>query len=183
MAATDPNDQTGNTEPLANGADTSPSVGVLSQYVKDLSFENPNAPQVYQISEAPQLDVQFNIGASIIGDDLHEVVLKIEVKAESDGKVAFLVDLSYAGLFGIRNIPEEHLQPFLLGEAPRILFPFARRVLADAVRDGGFQPLMLEPIDFNALYYQQLEAQGGASRPASTARSPAKPERIRQGGG
>lgn len=148
------------TEPLANGADTTPSVGVISQYVKDLSFENPNAPQVYQNSEAPQLDVQFNIGANKVGDDVHEVVLKIEVKAETDGQVAFLVDLSYAGLFGLRNIPEDHIQPFLLGEAPRIIFPFARRVLADAVRDGGFQPLMLEPIDFAQLYMQQAEAAG-----------------------
>lgn len=147
-------------EPLANGADTSPTVGVISQYVKDLSFENPNAPQVYQLADAPQLDVQFNIGANKVGDDVHEVVLKIEVKAEAGGQIAFLVDLSYAGLFGLRNIPDEHLQPFLLGEAPRIIFPFARRVLADAVRDGGFQPLLLEPIDFAALYMQQAEAAG-----------------------
>lgn len=147
-------------EPLANGADTAPAIGVISQYVKDLSFENPNAPQVFQSTEGPQMDVQFNIGANQIGEDVHEVVLKIDVKAEVDGKVAFVVDLSYAGLFGLRNIPAEHMQPFLLGEAPRIIFPFARRVLADAVRDGGFQPLMLEPIDFNALYMQQAQAQG-----------------------
>lgn len=150
---------TGN-EPLANGADTTPAAGVISQYVKDLSFENPNSPAIYQLAEAPQLDVQFNIGATTVGEDVHEVVLKIEVKAEVNGQAAFLVDLSYAGLFGLRNIPEEHVQPFLLGEAPRILFPFARRVLADAVRDGGFQPLMLEPIDFNALYMQQAEQAG-----------------------
>lgn len=152
-------DQTA-TEPLANGADTTPAAGVISQYVKDLSFENPNAPQIYQASEPPELDVQFNIGANQIGDDVHEVVLKVEVKAEVGDQVAFLVDLSYAGLFGLRNIPAEHVQPFLLGEAPRILFPFARRVLADAVRDGGFQPLMLEPIDFNALYMQQAQQAG-----------------------
>src|SRR3546814_7855582 len=77
----------------------------------------------------------------------------------ADGEVAFVVDLTYAGIFGLRNVPQEHIQPFLLGEAPRILFPFARRVLADAVRDGGFQPLLLEPIDFSALYLQQAEAQ------------------------
>lgn len=147
-------------EPLANGADTAPAIGVISQYVKDLSFENPSAPQIFQSTEAPQLDVQFNIGASQIADDVHEVVLKVEARSEIDGKVAFLVDLSYAGLFGLRNIPAEHMQPFLLGEAPRILFPFARRVLADAVRDGGFAPLMLEPIDFNALYMQQAQQAG-----------------------
>lgn len=148
------------TEPLANGADTGPAIGVISQYVKDLSFENPAAPQIFQSTTAPEMDVQFNIGASQVSEDVHEVVLKVEVKAEVEGKVAFLVDLTYAGLFGLRNIPAEHIQPFLLGEAPRIIFPFARRVLADAVRDGGFQPLMLEPIDFNALYLQQAQAQG-----------------------
>lgn len=144
-------------EPLANGADTAPSVGVISQYVKDFSFENPNAPAIYQVQGQPQFDVQFNIGSAEVAQDVHEVVLKIDVRAETEGQVAFVVDLAYAGLFAIRNIPAEALQPFLLGEAPRLLFPFARRVLADAVRDGGFPPLMLEPIDFNGLYYQQLE--------------------------
>ncbi|MES2754024.1 MAG: protein-export chaperone SecB [Pseudomonadota bacterium] len=158
-------------EPLANGADTSPAAGVISQYVKDLSFENPNAPAIYQGGSPPELDVQFNIGANTVSDEIHEVVLKIDVKAEIDGQVAFVVDLSYAGLFGLRNIPAEHVQPFLLGEAPRIIFPFARRVLADAIRDGGFQPLLLEPIDFNALYLQQAEAagQGPFAKPDETA--------------
>ncbi len=146
------------TEPYVNGEDTSPAIGLLSQYVKDLSFENPNAPAIYQNQTAPAIDVQFNIGAAQVGDDVHEVVLKIEARAEADGQTAFIVDLSFAGLFGIRNVPEEHVQPFLLGEAPRLMFPFARRVLADAVRDGGFPPLMLEPIDFAALYMAQ-EAQ------------------------
>ncbi|MEO5866644.1 MAG: protein-export chaperone SecB [Sphingomonas sp.] len=154
-------DQTPSTEPLANGADTSPAVGVISQYVKDLSFENPNAPAVYQNQTAPGIDVQFNIASNQVGEDVFEIVLRIEVKAEAESLVAFMVDLSYAGLFGLRNIPAEHVQPFLLGEAPRLLFPFARRVLADAVRDGGFPPLLLEPIDFTALYLQQAEAQEG----------------------
>jgi preprotein translocase subunit SecB len=148
------------TEPYSNGEDTAPAVGLLSQYVKDLSFENPNAPAVYQNQTAPQIDVQFNIGSGQVGEDVYEVVLKIEVRAEAEGQVAFIVDLSFAGLFGLRNIPAEHLQPFLLGEAPRLIFPFARRVLADAVRDGGFPPLLLEPIDFASLYQQQADAEG-----------------------
>lgn len=147
-------------QPLANGADTTPAVGLISQYIKDLSFENPNAPAIFQQQNPPAIDVQFNIGASKVGEEVHEVVLKIDVRAEVDGQVAFIVDLSYAGLFGVRNVPEEHLQPFMLGEAPRLLFPFARRVLADAVRDGGFPPLLLEPIDFGQLYLQQAEQQG-----------------------
>jgi preprotein translocase subunit SecB len=148
-------------DPLPNGEDTAPAVGVISQYVKDLSFENPNAPAVFQWQGQPQIDVQFNIGANQVGEDVHEVVLKIDVKALHADKVAFQVELSYAAIFGLRNIPDDQLQPFLLAEAPRILFPFARRVLADTVRDGGFQPLMLEPIDFGALYMQQAEAAGG----------------------
>jgi len=152
-------DSTVASDELANGADTTPSVGLISQYVKDLSFENPNAPAVFQTGSQPKLDVGFNIGANQVGEDVHEVVLKIDVRAEGeDGGVHFVVDLSFAGLFGLRNIPAEHLQPFLLGEAPRLLFPFARRVLADAVRDGGFPPLLLDPIDFAQLYMQQADA-------------------------
>lgn len=150
------------TQPLANGADTAPVIGMISQYVKDLSFENPNAPAIYQMQAAPEVEVQFNIGAAQVGEDVHEVILKIDVRSTVDGTTAFVVDLSYGGLFGIRNVPDEHLQPFLLAEAPRLLFPFARRVLADAVRDGGFAPLMLDPIDFGALYLQQVEAQQAA---------------------
>jgi len=146
-------------EPYSNGEDTLPAVGLISQYIKDLSFENPNAPAIYQSQEAPQIDVQFNIASSQVGEDVFEVVLKVEVRAETDTTVAFIVDLSYAGLFGIRNVPAEHMQPFLLGEAPRLIFPFARRVLADAVRDGGFPPLLLEPIDFAAMYQQQSAGQ------------------------
>jgi len=146
--------------PLANGEDTGPAVGLISQYVKDLSFENPQAPAIFQNQSPPEINVQFDIAADRVGEEVHEVTLKIEVRAEIEGKVAFLAELSYAGLFGMRNLPEEHIRPFLLGEGPRLLFPFARRVVADAIRDGGFPPLLLEPIDFGALYMQQAEAQG-----------------------
>jgi preprotein translocase subunit SecB len=156
-----------NGAPQPNGADTLPAAGMISQYVKDLSFENPNAPGIYQNTNAPQIDVQFNIGASQVGDEVHEVVLKIDVKAEVDGQVAFIVDFSYAGLFGLRNVPAEAVQPFLLGEAPRLLFPFARRIIADAIRDGGYPPLMLEPIDFNGLYIQQAAARAQGDAPTS----------------
>ncbi|MFN3944868.1 MAG: protein-export chaperone SecB [Allosphingosinicella sp.] len=154
-----------------NGGGDLPQVGILSQYVKDFSFENPNAPHVYQWQGQPAIDVQFNIGAGKVGDDVHEVVLQITVTAKGTGlegqeQTAFMVDLLYAGLFALRNVPEEQLQPFLLAEAPRILFPFARRIISDAVLDGGFPPLMLEPIDFASLYMQQAaqrqaEASGG----------------------
>jgi preprotein translocase subunit SecB len=151
-------------EPLANGEDTAPAAGLIMQYVKDLSFENPNAPAVYQWQGQPQIDVQFNIGAGPAGDDVHEVVLKIDIRATLEDRTAYQLELSYAGLFGLRNIPEEHLAPFLLAEAPRLLFPFARRVVADAVRDGGFvQPMLLDPIDFNAMYESQAQAEGGVA--------------------
>jgi preprotein translocase subunit SecB len=152
-------------EGFANGSDTMPQVGMISQYVKDLSFENPNAPAVYQWQSQPSIDVQFNIGAATVGEDVHEVSLKIEVTATADGETAFAVEILYAGLFAIRNVPAEQLQPFLLAEAPRLLFPFARRVVADAIRDGGFPPLVLDPIDFGSLYMEraaqvQAEATG-----------------------
>ena len=108
------------TVPPANGEDTQPQVGMIAQYIKDFSFENPNAPAVYNWQNQPQIDVQFNIGTAQVGEDVHEVVLRTEVRAEIEGQVAFIVELSYAGLFGLRNIPEEHLQPFLLAEAPRV---------------------------------------------------------------
>ncbi len=148
-----------NTEPLANGEDTSPAVGLITQYVKDLSFENPSTPEVFQWTGQPQIDVQFNIASEKHGEEMHEVILKIDVRATMDQGTQFVVDLSYAGLFGARNVSEDQMHPFLFAEAPRILFPFARRVLADAVRDGGYPPLLLEPIDFGTLYAQQRAAQ------------------------
>ena len=155
----DEQDQQFSADALANGADTSPSAGMISQYVKDLSFENPNAPGIYQVQGQPKIDVQFNISATQVGEDVHEVVLKTEGRADTDDQVAFVVDLAFAGLFGFRNVPAEHVQPFLFAEAPRLLFPFARRVIADAVRDGGFLPLLLAPIDFHAMYQQQMQGQ------------------------
>ncbi|SIN59948.1 protein translocase subunit secB [Parasphingorhabdus marina DSM 22363] len=153
-------DENGNVttpDPATNGADSGPQIGVISQYVKDLSVENPNAPDVYQWEEQPQIDVQFNIGANKVTDEVQEVELKIEVVAKADAGIAFQIELQYCGLFGLRNVPDDQAHPFLFAEAPRLLFPFARAVIADAVRDAGFQPLMLEPIDFTALYMQQRE--------------------------
>lgn len=136
-----------------------PQVNILAQYIKDLSVENPSAPQVYQWQVQPNLDVQFNINVQTVGDDVHEVSLKIDVNARSENGVHFVVDLSYGGLFGLRNVPPEALQPFLLVEAPRLIFPFARQIVADAVSNSGFPPLLLDPIDFASAYMSQLEAQ------------------------
>ena len=141
-----------------NGADTAPVAGIISQYVKDLSVENPKAPESFGWNEAPELDVQFNIAANPASDEVQEVTLKISVNAKTKQGPAYIIDLSYCGLVGMRNMSDEQKHAFLFAEAPRFLFPFARRVIADATRDAGFQPLVLDPIDFNAVYLQQLQA-------------------------
>src|SRR3954468_22360244 len=133
-------------------------VSILAQYIKDLSVENPSAPQVFQWQVQPSVDVQFHINVEKVADDVHEIVLKMEVSARSENGVHFVVDLSYGGLFGLRNIPEEALPPFLLIDAPPLIFPFARQIIADAVSNTGFPPLLLDPIDFAAAYVAQLQA-------------------------
>ncbi len=143
-----------------NGEDSSPAAGLISQYVKDLSVENPNAPDSFSWQDPPQVDIQFNIGARPINDEVHEVEMKIVVTAKAEAGTCYIVDLVYCALIGMRNIDESQAHAFTYAEAPRIIFPFARRVLADAVRDAGYPPLMLEPIDFNGLYVQQLAGQG-----------------------
>ncbi len=144
-----------------------PQVSILAQYIKDLSVENPSSPQVFQWQVQPNVEVEFNINVEKAADDVHEIVLKIQVSARSDNGVHFIVDLSYGGLFGLRNLPEDALPAFLLIEAPRLIFPFARQIVADAVSNAGFPPLLLDPIDFAAAYMAQLQAaqeqQGGQS--------------------
>ena len=148
-----------NQEPNGNGADTAPVAGIISQYVKDLSVENPKAPDSFNWNEPPELDVQFNIAANPVSDEIQEVTLKISVKAKTSQGTVYIVDLAYCGLVGMRNMPEDQKHAFVFAEAPRFLFPFARRVIADATRDAGFAPLVLDPIDFGAVYVQQLQAQ------------------------
>ena len=139
-------------------AENEPQFSVLAQYIKDLSVESPSAPAVFQWEVQPTLDIQFNIGVEKIADDVHEVTLKIDASARSDKGVHFVVDLTYAGLFALRQLPEDALQPFLLIEAPRLIFPFARQVVAEAVSNTGFPPLLLDPIDFAGAYMAQLQA-------------------------
>ena len=162
-----------NPQANGNGADTGPVAGIISQYVKDLSVENPRAPESFQWNEQPALDVQFNIGARKVSDDVSEVELKIAVNAKSSQGTIYIVELAYCGLVGMRNLSEDQKHAFTYAEAPRLLFPFARRVVGDAVRDAGFPPLMLDPIDFNGIYLQQLQhrqgEQGAAEAPAGEA--------------
>ncbi len=151
-----------------NGSDTLPVAGLISQYVKDLSVENPRAPESFQLTEQPQLDVQFNISGRKIGDEVSEIELKISATAKTPQGTIYIVELAYCGLVGMRNLTEDQKHAFTYAEGPRILFPFARRVIADAVRDAGFAPLLLDPIDFNGLYLQQLQSQqNGEGAPGS----------------
>jgi len=139
---------------------TMPQIGVLGQYVKDLSFENPNAPRSMAPSvQQPTINIQVNVDAAPMsgGTDV-EVTLRLEGKAESQGMLLFGFELVFAGVFRIQNVPAESLQPVVLIECPRLLFPFAREIIATTVRNGGFAPLLLDPIDFVGLYRQRIAA-------------------------
>ena len=152
-------DGIGHPDALGNDQDTAPVAGIVSQYVKDLSVENPKAPESFGWRDTPQMDVQFNIGAKQVNEEMSEVELRVTATAKTGQGTAYIVDLAYCGLVGMRNMPDEQKHAFTYAEAPRLLFPYARRVVADAVRDAGCAPLMLDPIDFNGLYIQQLQAQ------------------------
>jgi preprotein translocase subunit SecB len=142
------------------------SLSVLAQYIRDLSFESPNAPNFgLPAGQVPALNVQVNVTAKPLSDTEYAVDLKIEGKAEHDKKVLFAIELVYGGLFRIQNVPEESIHPLVLIECPRLLFPFARQIVADTVRDGGFPPLMLDPFDFAALYRQRVEQQQPTTPP------------------
>lgn len=124
-----------------------------AQYIKDLSFENPNAPfSLLGNNTPPKISLNLNLHAGKVQDNIFEVVLHINAHATSEEKTVFLIELKYAGVFTLDNVPEEEREVRLLIDCPKIIFPFARRIIADSVRDGGFQPLMIDPIDFESLY-------------------------------
>jgi preprotein translocase subunit SecB len=134
-----------------------PQLNVLGQYVKDFSFENPNAPRSLQPGqEQPQINVQINVSVNTLAPTDYEITLKLEGKADSGGSVLFAFDLTFAGVFRIQNVPQEHIQPLVMIECPRLLFPFAREIVGTAVRNGGFAPLLLDPVDFVSLYQQRM---------------------------
>ncbi|NRG16741.1 protein-export chaperone SecB [Rhizobiales bacterium] len=139
-----------------------PGLSIIAQYIKDLSFENPNSPRSLQPQGQPKLDINVNVNATPFNDNQFEVVLTLNAKANNDAMALFVVELVYAGLIKVSGVPQEHLHPFVMIEAPRIIFPFARNILAEATRNGGFPPLMLDPIDFAALYRQNLQQQQAA---------------------
>lgn len=152
--------------PPAGDQPAAPALRVMGQYIKDLSFENPNAPDSLRPGGQPNIDMAVDVRGRNLGEDTYEVELIISAKAQREDAAMFVAELTYAGLFQIQNLDERAREPFLLIECPRLIFPFARRILADVTRDGGFPPLMLEPVDFAALYRQQLTAAQGQAQPA-----------------
>ena len=147
---------------------SAPQLTMLALYVKDLSFESPSAPKSLQgPGQNPQLKVNVNVNAGPRGEETYEVALQLEVNASSDLGVIYNVELLYGGLFRLRAVPENLVQPVLFVDCPTILFPFVRRVLADAIRDGGFPPLMLDPIDFAKLYAKNFTPAQGNLQPSA----------------
>ncbi len=142
-----------------------PRLSILTQYIKDLSFENPRGPMAFAQGQArPEIQVRVDVRGDQMGPEQHEVILELNIEARLSEGPVFVLELTYGGLFGLANIPEESMQAVLMVECPRLLFPFARRIIADLTRDGGFPPLMLDPIDFVSLYRRRLaQAQEAAA--------------------
>ncbi len=137
-----------------------PSMKILGQYVKDLSFENPDAPRSLAGQEGqPEINISVNVNAKPLAETDFEVELHLDAKAMNKDKVVFATELLYAGIFRLENIPQDALHPIVLVECPRMIFPFARQIVADVTRNGGFPPLMLDPIDFAAMYQQRIAAE------------------------
>jgi preprotein translocase subunit SecB len=148
--------------------DLQPQLNVVAQYIKDFSFENPNAPlSMNSGQEPPQIGIQINVAAQPMTETDIEVVLNLEGKAETGGSLMFSFELAFAGVFRIRNVPQESLNAIVLIECPRLLFPFAREIIATVVRNGGFPPLLLDPVDFVSLYRQKMAQLQPAETPAA----------------
>lgn len=146
-----------------------PNVGVIAQYVKDFSFENPGAPSTLRArATQPNINISIGVQSNPVSANEFEVELKIDARAVDGQAVLFAAELVYAGVFRFTNVPVENLRPVALIECPRLLFPFARQIIADATRNGGFPPLLIDPVDFVGMYRQQVESAAAAARPAAT---------------
>ena len=138
-----------------NGA--SPSLNILAQYVKDFSFENPGAPRSLQARDkAPAINISVNVNANPLSETDFDVILSLNAEAKDGDKILFNAELAYGGVFRVTGFPQEHMLPVLFIECPRLLFPFARQIIADATRNGGFPPLMIDPIDFAQMFAQRM---------------------------
>lgn len=149
-----------------NEMEAAPQLNVLAQYIKDLSFENPNAPRsLMPQQEQPAINIQINVNANPMSETEFQIELTIDGDARTKDLILFKFELVYGGIFRIAGVPAEAVHPIVLIECPRLLFPFARQIIANSTRDGGFPPLYLDPVDFAALYRQRIaenpQAQGG----------------------
>jgi len=145
-------------EPQPEASDAVPTMRMLTQYLKDLSFESPMAPQALASGlPAPQMDVSVDVNARGLGNNRYEVELSCSATAKREGNVAFVCEANYAGLFHIENVPQENMEGILLVDGPHLLFPFIRQIIAQSTRDGGFAPLLLEPLDFMSMYQMQKQ--------------------------
>ena len=153
----------GSTQPSGDDANTARQIVVHAQYIKDLSFENPNAPRVLiEGASQPDVEITVNVGAQLLGDNQYEVTLNLAAKATANDTALFLVDLTYAGLVSPQGTPNDEINALIMIEAPRLLFPFARAIISDCTRDGGFMPLNIQPVDFVAVYQHNLAQQAAA---------------------
>jgi preprotein translocase subunit SecB len=152
-----------NNEAGAEGAsqDQLPPVSINAQYIKDLSFEAPTAPGIFQVmqQQQPEINVNINVDTNKYDESVFEVILTMSATASVGEETAFIAELEYAGVFTL-NCSEEHIQPLIFIECPRLLFPFARAILAQVTRDGGFPPLMIGPVDFVAMFQREIETRG-----------------------
>ena len=165
--------------PAAGAAPTGASFNLVGQYIRDLSFENPGAPgTILAGGPNPSFSVSINVSVKKQADDLYAVELLLNAKAQRETAVLFNVELAYGGVFRLKNVPENQVAPLLMVECPRLIFPFARQVLASTTQQGGFPPLMMEPVDFAAIYRQnlaKLAAQQGAAPLTAAAAETDKP--------
>lgn len=148
----------------AEGENINPSIQVLGQYLKDFSFESPKAPKSLKApGENPNLQIDLNVNVTKLDDDVFESAIELKGQATNDDGTIYVIEAVYAGAFNVKNLPAEALEPLLLINCPAILFPFLRRIISDITHEGGFPPLLLDPIDFATLYKQrkQTEAQTG----------------------
>ncbi|MCB2054163.1 MAG: protein-export chaperone SecB [Geminicoccaceae bacterium] len=152
----------------AGATQQAPRLSILTQYVRDLSFENPRPLAAAQnAGNRPEIQIKVDVRAQQLDQERFEILLEINTEAKAAEEAVFVAELTYGGIFGIANIPPESLQPLLMIECPRLLFPFARRIIADVTRDGGFPPLMIDPIDFVSLYRRRVQASQTAAAQAA----------------
>lgn len=159
----DPKDGNGNIgKPPSGDEDQKAQIRVVGQYIKDLSFENPNVRKLLDAGggEKPSLRIEVNVNATKVADKVFESAIQFKAEATNKAGVIYDLELAYAGMFQIENMPEQALEPFLLINCPALLFPFLRRLVADLTREGGFPPLLLDPIDFGSLFMQRQQAGG-----------------------